>query len=142
LALCARGGFSTRPGSTAFSAILPPSPATGTLLLAAFPMLWATAVIKGADALFRYSINDATSQMLYLPVAPHARAPTKAFIDGVLKPIAIGLGGLVLLGYRQWLSGDPFRLALPTLALCIAWTGVVLAPPSRYLPSLPSYPPP
>jgi len=136
LQLFGTGKLLNRAGVIGSLTILPLSLATGNLVLAVFPMLWAAAAAKGADTLFRYSINDATSQILYLPVAPHSRAPSKAFIDGVLKPVAIGLGGLVLLGYRHWFSGNPFHLALPTLALCVAWAGVVLALRSGYVKSL------
>jgi AAA family ATP:ADP antiporter len=136
LQLFGTGELLKRAGVIGSLAILPLSLAAGNILLALFPMLWAAAATKGADTLLRYSINDATSQILYLPAASHSRASSKAFIDGVLKPGAIGLAGLGLLGYREWLSGNPFHLALPALALCIAWTGVVLALRPRYVESL------
>src|SRR5207249_7864447 len=103
----------------------PISLATGNLALAVFATLWAASLAKGSDTLFRYSINDATTQILYLPVQPQARASSKAFIDGVVKPLAIGLSGLVLAGYRSFLGGDPTRIAWLSFVLCIAWTLVV-----------------
>ncbi len=126
----------SRAGVIGALSVLPTSLLFSNAALVLFPSLWAAATAKGADTLFRYSINDATTQILYLPVAPQARAPAKAFIDGVVKPLSIGLGGLVLLGYRRWIGEDVSSLAWVTLALCGAWVAVVLASRSHYIHSL------
>lgn len=130
------GALLSRAGVIASLLVLPLSLAGGDLLLVLVPSLWAATLTKGADTLFRYSINDATTQILYLPVPPRARAPAKAFIDGVIKPVSIGLAGLVLLGYQRWLGGEPFRLAWGALGLAAAWCALVVASRARYVRSL------
>ncbi len=125
-----------RAGVIGSLAVLPVSLALGNFALIIFPVLWAASMAKGADTLFRYSINDATTQILYLPVPAQARASAKAFIDSVIKPMAIGLAGLALAGYRAWGGGDPYRLAWLTLALSGVWISVVVGLRSKYIRSL------
>ncbi|MFZ5468426.1 MAG: Npt1/Npt2 family nucleotide transporter [Myxococcota bacterium] len=125
-----------RAGVIGSLAVLPASLALGSLLLAFFPFLWAASLAKGGDTLFRYSVNDATSQILYLPVSPQVRAAAKAFIDGVVKPLAIGLCGVALVGYRTWLGGDWRPLAWVGLLLCAGWLAIVASLRSQYIRSL------
>lgn len=125
-----------RAGVIGSLAVLPMSLAIGDLALVLFPALWAASLAKGADVLFRYSVNDATTQILYLPVPAQVRVSAKAFIDGVVKPVAIGLAGVALAGYRTFLGGDPYRLAWLSLALCAAWLAVVFGMRSKYIRSL------
>lgn len=136
LQLFGTGRILNRAGVIGSLAVLPLSLAFGNLSLVIFPALWAAATAKGADTLFRYSINDATTQILYLPVPAQARAAAKAFIDGVIKPIAIGLGGLALAGYRAFGGGDPYRIAWLSLLLCGVWVAVVVGLRAKYIKSL------
>src|SRR5213080_5020592 len=82
---------------------LPAGLALGSGFSAAVPNpgLFVASLAKGSDTIFRYTINDASMQLLYVPVQPSVRGRAKAFIDGVLKPTAIALAGFVLLFYKQ-----------------------------------------
>jgi AAA family ATP:ADP antiporter len=125
-----------RAGVVGALAVLPFSLMVGNLTLAIFPLLWAASMAKGADTLFRYSVNDATTQILYLPVPAQARAAAKAFIDSVVKPMAIGLSGLFLAGYKTWTDGSPAPLAWASILLTIGWLFVVTTLRSQYIKSL------
>ncbi len=125
-----------RAGVIGSLAVLPVSLALGDVALLIFPALWAASMAKGADTLFRYSVNDATTQILYLPVPAQVRVSAKAFIDGVVKPVAIGLAGLSLAGYRIFMKGDPYKLAWFSLALAIGWIAVVMGMRTKYIKSL------
>lgn len=125
-----------RAGVIGSLAVLPLALGMGNLALAIFPVLMAAAATKGADTLFRYSINDATTQILYLPVPAQARVQAKAFIDGVVKPSAIGLAGLVLAGYRAFIGTNPYTLVWLSLVLCGVWLAVVVRLRRHYLQSL------
>ena len=94
LQLFGTGRILNRAGVVGALSILPSALGLGSLGVALVPGLWAASFVKGSDALFRYSVNDATSQILYLPVAPNGRASAKAFIDSVVKPLSIGAAGL------------------------------------------------
>lgn len=124
-----------RAGVIGALSILPLALGTGSFALAILPGLWAASLVKGSDTLFRYSINDATSQILYLPVAPNGRASAKAFIDSVVKPLSILAAGLALIGYRE-LSADPYQLAWIAAGMCVVWVGIVMSLRSRYVRSL------
>lgn len=125
-----------RAGVIGSLAVLPVALALGDVALLIFPALWAASMAKGADTLFRYSVNDATTQILYLPVPAQVRVSAKAFIDGVVKPVAIGLAGLSLAGYRTFMKGDPYKLAWFSLALAIGWIAVVMGMRTKYIKSL------
>ncbi len=125
-----------RVGVIGALAVLPISLAMGDLALLLFPALWAASMAKGADTLFRYSVNDATTQILYLPVPAQVRVSAKAFIDGVIKPLAIGLAGIALAAYRLWTNGNPYTLAWFSLALALIWVGVVMGMRTKYIKSL------
>jgi ATP/ADP translocase/HEAT repeat protein len=125
-----------RAGVIGALAVLPLSLALGSAALALVPSLLAASLAKGADTLFRYSVNDATTQILYLPVPSQVRVSAKAFIDGVVKPVAIGVAGVLLAAYRSFGGGDPYRLAWLSLLLCGVWIAVVLGLRRRYLTSL------
>src|SRR5205814_2149916 len=64
------------------------------------PGLFVSSLAKGSDTIFRYTINDASMQLLYVPVQPHVRGRAKAFIDGVLKPSSVACAGAVVLLVR------------------------------------------
>ncbi len=136
LQLFGTGRLLNRAGVIGSLAVLPVSLAMGDLALVLFPALWAASMAKGADTLFRYSVNDATTQILYLPVPAQVRVAAKAFIDGVVKPMSIGLAGVALVGYRLFLGGDPYKLAWLSLVLCATWLAVVLGMRSKYIRSL------
>ncbi len=136
LQLFGTGRLLQRAGITGALAVLPASLLLGNVWLAAAPVLAAAAFTKGADTLFRYSVNDATTQLLYLPVPAGARAAAKAFIDGVVKPLFIGLAGLTLIGYRAWFHANPSYLAVASLVLCAGWLALVGAQRSHYVRTL------
>jgi HEAT repeat protein len=108
----------------------------GNLALILIPSLAAAATAKGADALLRYSINDSSTQILYLPFAPQLRVSAKAYIDGLVKPISIAICGLCLVAYRQYFGGNPFHLAWAGLGMSLGWVAIVSGLRSRYVRSL------
>jgi HEAT repeat protein len=135
------GRIIDRAGSVGALFVLPGTMALGVLsmgLVPLVPALLAATLAKGAENIFRYTVNDATSQVLYAPVPTDRRGRAKAFIDGILKPCAIGVAGLsvFLLGREA----DPTDLALDLAwvdgALLLAWMGVVLRMKKAYVHSL------
>jgi HEAT repeat protein len=98
----------------------------------------AATLTKGAENTFRYTINDATMQLLYVPVPTHQRGRAKAFIDGILKPVAIGLSGLLILALSRGLGEEGLArdLAFIDLGLLVAWLLLVFSIRSEYVRSL------
>ena len=95
----------------------------------------ASSLAKGSDTIFRYTINDASMQLLYVPVQAHVRGRAKAFIDGVLKPTAIALTGAVLFFYKQ-VGGEGRPLTAAVLLLVVLWVLLLVRARAEYVRSL------
>jgi len=126
----------SRFGVVVALALLPIGLALGTTCLIAIPTaLWAATWAKGSDNVVRYTINDATTQLLYLPVPAQIRGAAKATIDGVLKPGSIALAGALLLGYRALGLGTR-PIAAVTLVMIALWMMGLASLRNQYVRSL------
>jgi ATP/ADP translocase/HEAT repeat protein len=85
----------------------------------------ATLLAKGAENSFRYSIYDATMQVIYTPVATHLRVRAKTIIDGVLKPWSTGLSGLLMVFVVKVLGLTVSYLAGMACLLTLCWVILV-----------------
>jgi ATP/ADP translocase/HEAT repeat protein len=115
-----------------------------------FPAPWTSSLAKGSDSIFRYTINDASMQLLYVPVPAYQRGRAKALIDGILRPLAGVAAGflLVLLGegpfHRRWPTGLTAQQIAPPdglttiiiLVLCVGWIFYLWRDRRLYLDSL------
>ena len=116
--------------------VLPLGLALGTGCLIAVPAaLWAATWAKGTDNVVRYTITDATTQLLYLPVPAQVRGAAKATIDGILKPGAIAFAGALLLAFH-WAGLGPRAIAGVTLALIALWLVALASLHTEYVRSL------
>ncbi len=98
------------------------------------PKLLSATLLKGTDAVLRYTVNDSTTQLLYVPVPAHWRGRAKAVIDGMVRPLAIGLSGALLAWVVPALPGNALGWLL--LALVLVWVAVSVAVRSEYLKAL------
>jgi len=98
--------------------------------------LWASTLAKGAENTFRYSLYDATTQVLYAAVPADIRGRAKAFIDGIFKPFAIGLAGGLLLLLVQALGVPAAQLYWVALFFVVIWIGLVLGIKKEYVSQL------
>ncbi len=114
--------------------LLPLTLLVGTVAFLAAPILWSATLLKGGDATLRYTVNDATMQFLYTPVPSHFRGRAKAFIDGIIRPLSIGLSGAVLAWVLPSLPADAFGWILITFLL--GWILVAYGTRRQYLQSL------
>lgn len=128
--------FLSRFGVVAALGVLPFFLGAGSVAVLFSSTLWAATLAKGSEFVFRYTLNDATTQLLYLPIPAHLRAGAKAFIDGVVKPGAIALAGAALIAYRAWGGGGTAPLAALSALLCAAWGLIVLRLRAPYVRSL------
>ena len=135
------GRLLERAGIVVALSVLPVALAVGATSVLAVPLVSALAaatIIKGAENVFRYTVNDATTQLLYVPVPGHRRGRAKAFIDGIIKPASIAASGLMLYIVGRWISVEPlvFGLAYLDLALLTGWLGLVIFVRREYIRSL------
>ena len=85
---------------------------------------------KAADTMFRYTLNDSAAQILYQPVSKEVVAKAKAFIEGILKPGAIGMAGAMMAVFS--LDSSPAVAGGIALFLTIAWVSIVPFITRRY----------
>jgi hypothetical protein len=111
----------------------------GTLGLSALGILFApsllTATISETGDVFRYTVNDAAMQLLYLPVPAAVRGRKKATIDGVIKPGTEALCGGALFLYRA-VSGAIAPLAAVTVVATTLWAAAIVRLRRAYARSL------
>lgn len=116
--------------------LLPVSLVAGSSLFLLVPVLWSVTLVKGADTVLRYTVNDATMQILYLPVPGRIRGRAKAFIDGILKPAAQGITGLVIAWTTSLVVHRVHYLGFGILAVLAAWIVKVAGLKHEYVRSL------
>ena len=97
----------------------------GTLLLGSSailltPVLAAAISAKAGDQIFRFTLHDISSQLLWLPVSPQVKSKAKPFIDGTIKNLAGGLTGILIIGLMS-LFNDVRVLSIPAIILLIVW---------------------
>jgi ATP/ADP translocase/HEAT repeat protein len=91
---------------------------------------------KGAENTFRYSIYDATMQVIYTPVPGHVRGRAKTFIDGILKPWAGGIAGGIITLMVGPLGRPVSELGWAALALTGLWIFLILRIRREYVSQL------
>lgn len=129
--------------------LLPSFMLLGSASLALAPLALSLAAVtftKGSENCLRYTINDSTLQLLYLPLPTALRSRAKAFIDGILKPVSIGFAGLcmaIVVGRLDAVFGVDLGLSVSTesfswavlVGLC-GWLAALAALRREYLKSL------
>ena len=108
--------------------VLPIALATGSVTMVLWPVvLWTVLLTSSLDQGLRFSLDKASYELLYLPLAPAQRAQVKAAIDIVVSRVADGVaavllgvateGFLVFQGLRFGVRGT----AALNLAFLVAW---------------------
>lgn len=113
---------------------LPVSLLIGSLAILAVPGLISASITKLSEGGFRYSINKAGLELLYLPIPLGVKNRVKPFIDTVVDRVARGIGGLILLVTIGMLTVA--QVSLITIALLSIWILLAVASQKEYLKSL------
>ena len=116
--------------------VLPLSLTAGSLTLLIWGTLWAAAVLRGSDGVFRYSIDTSAVQLLYLPVPANIKVQVKSFIDTVVWKFGDGLAAVTLLIFATKLHLTPQRISLVSLVLLALWITAALAARRQYIATL------
>jgi len=125
-------GFATR--------VLPVSMMGGTIVLlvaAGFApalLLFAALSLKVSEGGIRYSLDQATRELLFLPVPSRARMKAKAAIDIFVQRLGKGAAALLLLPVLfDWIT--PIEAGWIALVLIVVWLGVTVAMRRQYVRS-------
>jgi ATP/ADP translocase/HEAT repeat protein len=108
----------------------------GSGLFLALPFLFSATLIKGADNILRYTIHESSVQVLYAPVSGRFRGRTRAFIDGIIKPMTQGITGLCILWAIPVLDQRVQWLSPAALLFIAGWLLLLLTLKKEYVRSL------
>ncbi|MFN2239635.1 MAG: Npt1/Npt2 family nucleotide transporter [Thermoanaerobaculia bacterium] len=120
--------------------VLPVSMGIGTLALIVasigFPemILAAALVLKTGENGFRYSVDQATRELLFLPIPSRSRVRAKAFIDVFVQRGAKGIAALLLLPVTFGIMTAP-QAGWISLALIAIWLASTVATRHQYVES-------
>jgi AAA family ATP:ADP antiporter len=118
--------------------VLPSAVAMGTvgLILSVsvlpFPLLIAAWVLKLSETGLRHSLDQATRELLFLPVPSQIRRQAKAFIDVFVQRFAKGVAALVLLTVTFGLL-SVIQVGWLTLLLTAVWIWVTVMARQEYV---------
>jgi len=115
------------------SLMILPAMITGfSVLFLVMPSIWFITLARASDFAFRYTVNDAAVQLLYIPVDQKYRSRAKAVIDGILKPLVAGIAGLLIYGLA--LVGIDHRfISVAVVAGGLLWMGAIFVLRKEYL---------
>ncbi|MCK4538422.1 MAG: MFS transporter [Candidatus Krumholzibacteria bacterium] len=112
---------------------LPLALLTGSVAVLAAPILWTAIMIKFSDGAFKHSINKSGVELLYLPVSDSMKKKAKTFIDVVVKNVATGVGGILLI-LLTTAFGLPLRaISIISIVFILFWLMLVIRVKDTYI---------
>jgi AAA family ATP:ADP antiporter len=97
-----------RLGILAGLLFLPAALALGSVGFFVWPVLMVVAALIAMEAAFAYSINQASKEILYVPLDRVSKYKGKAFIDMFVFRFGKALGAVLVLSYTLWLADIGF----------------------------------
>ncbi|MGH7544852.1 MAG: Npt1/Npt2 family nucleotide transporter, partial [Gemmatimonadota bacterium] len=116
--------------------LLPVGLLTGSLGILVHPSLWTTVLAKGADGTLRYSLDQSTRELLFLPVAQAVKVRAKPFIDVAVQRGGTGLAGVVILLATQVVEVPFAYVSLLSVAAIGVWIAVTFVVRREYVGSI------
>jgi ATP:ADP antiporter, AAA family len=108
----------------------------GSLSVIMWGSLWTVCFAKGSDRVFRYSIDTAAQQLLYLPVSSRVKLQVKSFIDTVIWRFGGGFAGVVLLIFTSGLDLTPSQVGWLSLFFIGIWMATARSARLQYVATL------
>ncbi|MCH7614025.1 MAG: hypothetical protein IIB45_11795, partial [Candidatus Marinimicrobia bacterium] len=99
--------------------ILPAAVFSGSVGFLMVPVLAAIFIPKFADQVFKFTINNTTMQLLWLPIPSKTKKETKPVIDGTIKAFMEGFAGLTIFIAARWMSLH--LLSIAVLVIAAVW---------------------
>jgi ATP/ADP translocase len=116
--------------------LVPVALLVGSTGVIAFGTLAAAVILKGADQVFRYSVDKTSMELLYLPVPSGIKIQAKSFIDTVVWRMGDGLAGVGVLVVANYLHATPRTVGWVTLGAVALWVFTALLARGTYVSSL------
>lgn len=125
-----------RFGLSAVLLSLPVTLLVGSLFAVMSPGFLPVALLKLSEGSFRYSINKAGLELLYVPIPWTIKAKAKAFVDTVTERMAGGIGGFILLVATGVFSLTIPHISLLAIALLAVWVPLAALSQRRYVQAI------
>jgi AAA family ATP:ADP antiporter len=93
----------------------------GWMWMGLLPGLGAAVFLKATDGSMRYSIEQSTRDILYLPLAARVRSKLKTLVDVFVQRLAKGVGALFILALTVWWAFGPVVLSYVAVILAAGW---------------------
>jgi len=136
-ALFYSGKVLTRLGVRGASLVLPLEILVGCVIALFAPGLLAASILKFGDTGIRYTLHNSGLSLSTMPLARKIRSRVKTFMDGMVRPFAGGMAGLILMLIAT-ASGpeklSPFVIFLGVVA--VLWAAVTMPVKRGYLRTL------
>src|SRR5690606_11740124 len=85
------------------------------------PVLLTAALAKGSEQAIRYSLDQSTRELLFLPVPTDVKYKVKPLIDLAVYRGGTGLGGVLLLVFTNWLGLGMRGVAVISVGMIVLW---------------------
>ena len=102
--------------------VLPVMLASSSVFTLISPALWSASVGRFSDLTFKFTINSASMELLWLPVPAEERRAAKPFIGGSLKAISEAATGLLM--FLAVKSAPRWILSALALGVAAVWIAV------------------
>jgi AAA family ATP:ADP antiporter len=136
LQLAFSGRLLSRFGVGAGLLVLPLGLFASSFSFVLIPTLFTAASLKTADDGLSNSMNRASLEVLYLPLALSVKNRLKIWIDLFVERVSRGLGGLIILGATALGSLAVRELGYAVLVLLALWIALVLSLRREYVTTL------
>jgi hypothetical protein len=91
------GNLLARFGILAGLIMLPIGLALSSAAVLLSPVLLSAVLLKGVDQVVRYTLNETSMELLWVPIAPQRKAVVKPLINGTIPTVFQGITGLMIL---------------------------------------------
>jgi AAA family ATP:ADP antiporter len=111
----------------------------GSLWMGIQPGLVAAIFLKSADGSMRYSVEQSTRDILYLPISTRIMSRLKMVVDVFIQRLAKGLGSLLILALTVWWAFGFQVLSYAAILLAAGWLACALLLRKEYPKQLASF---
>ena len=122
-----------RFGVAAGLVMLPVALLGSSLSFLLFPQLLTAALIKSSDDGLSNSVNKASVEVLYLPIALAVKNRLKAWLDLFVERVSRGLAGVTILVATTLFSLSVSQMSAVVVALLVPWIVLVLLMRREYI---------
>ncbi|MDM8519083.1 cyclic nucleotide-binding domain-containing protein [Anaerolineales bacterium HSG6] len=126
-----RFGLLTMPITILVGAII--IAVSGSMMQSVTLLFVVVAATKFVNEIVAYTINRAAWQVLYEPLPAGIRLQTQTVVESMVKPIAGGLAGLLLLLLGHFFEFGATQIAYLLIIILATWIGVVILLDRLYL---------